>query len=86
MLLYLLLLAFMKRLHRHSPKIQQARARRRHSPNDPIPSEALLLLAAQSGTFDWLNDAAEDIYTESDGMPAVWPTTKQRSSGEEASS
>lgn len=34
-----------------------------------LPTEALQQLAARGGSFDFLNNPAEDIYTEDDGEP-----------------
>jgi predicted DNA-binding antitoxin AbrB/MazE fold protein len=35
--------------------------------SDDLSSEAIAELASEDGSFDFLNDPREDIYTESDG-------------------
>ena len=37
--------------------------------SDDIPSTAITQLAQESGSFDFLADPAEDIYTQEDGEP-----------------
>jgi hypothetical protein len=36
---------------------------------DEYPAKDLTHLAAAGGSFDWLNDPAEDIYSDEDGEP-----------------
>lgn len=36
-------------------------------PDDEYPAVLLTHLAATSGSFDWLDDPAEDIYSDEDG-------------------
>ena len=37
-----------------------------------IPSEELTKLIEKSGSFDWLDDESEDIYSLNDGIPVQW--------------
>jgi hypothetical protein len=42
---------------------------------DDISTQELLKLVEDSGSFDWLNQGEEDVYTIEDGEEAVWPST-----------
>ena len=44
-----------------------------------ISDDELIALAEISGSLDWLENPAEDIYTLKDGKPASWP--KKRTKG-----
>lgn len=52
-----------------------ARRTLKHQENltDEIPMTELMGLAMQSSSFDWLADAAEDIYIPTDGEEPAWP-------------
>lgn len=36
---------------------------------DELPADLLARLAVAGGSFDWLDDPAEDIYSDADGEP-----------------
>jgi hypothetical protein len=42
---------------------------------DDISTQELLKLVEDSGSFDWLNQGEEDVYTIEDGEEAAWPST-----------
>ncbi|NJK60652.1 MAG: hypothetical protein HC918_10975 [Oscillatoriales cyanobacterium SM2_1_8] len=50
-------------------------ARRQPSPVPPNDLSAWewTKLVATSGSFDWLEAEAEDVYTVTDGQPVQWP-------------
>jgi hypothetical protein len=40
---------------------------------DEVSSEELAQLAADSGSFDWLDAPEEDVYSLKDGQAVQWP-------------
>jgi hypothetical protein len=41
---------------------------------DDISTQELMRLVENSGSFDWLDDEKEDIYSVDDGESVQWPT------------
>lgn len=40
--------------------------------NDDISITELTSLVSESGSFDWLNNDSQDIYSSKDGVPIQW--------------
>src|SRR5438046_2180271 len=64
------------RIEKRGGKLVPQKAKR--SPRSSAKSKKtadreLAILAQAGGAFDWMDDPAEDIYTVSDGKPALWP-------------
>ncbi len=45
---------------------------------DDPSAEEMSLLAQHGGSFDWLADPEEDIYTLADGKSTLWPEKSER--------
>jgi hypothetical protein len=41
---------------------------------DDISTKELMRLVMAGGSFDWLDDPREDVYSEQDGEEIVWPS------------
>lgn len=41
---------------------------------DDIPTEELMQLVENAGSFDWLDAAEEDVYSTEDGAEVRWPS------------
>ncbi len=41
---------------------------------DDIPSQELMHLVMESGSFDWLDSKEEDVYSIEDGDGVKWPS------------
>jgi hypothetical protein len=44
--------------------------------NDSLPANELAHAAMESGSFDWLREPSEDIYSIKDGKEASWPAKR----------
>jgi hypothetical protein len=43
---------------------------------DDVSTQELMSLVAHAGSFDWLENSEEDIYSLNDGEPVQWPHDK----------
>jgi len=50
------------------------RGLKQHLVTDDISTKELAHLIMAGGSFDWLDDPREDVYTDQDGEEIVWPT------------
>jgi len=49
------------------------RGLKQHLATDDISTKELAPLIMNGGSFDWLDDPREDVYTDQDGEEIVWP-------------
>ena len=59
-----------------SSRKMRDKAGRASRKTDSLPTSELAALAMGSGSFDWLSNSADDIYTTKDGKKASWPSKR----------